>query len=193
MSNFSFTPITLVRTSRDAWPLLLPVLLLFDGFFAYITLAAYTNLVTRYGSITTAGIYAGPILFALLLWMTARYVQGLVWPTVWTTRITHDSVVMTSSGSEEPSLVLVRSDIIRFYIRYPKRYQPEGAAEPLMCETSSGETRLPDDFVPEHRHHEFLTAVERAWGSEYVPPPPSGTLHRRIRWWPPGLYPAEDA
>lgn len=190
MSNFPFTPITLVRTTRDAWPLLLPVLLLFDGLFGYITLAAYTGLVTQHGSITSAGVYVGPLLFALLLCVTARYVQGLVWPTVWTTRITHDTVTMTRSGDEEPLLVLMRSQAIRFYIRYPKRCQPEGAAEPLVCVTSSGEVRVPDDFIPEHRQHEFLSAVERAWGPEYVRAPSLSVLQRRIRWWPPGFHPA---
>ena len=178
--------IAVTRTTRDhAW-FILPILVVFDSVFLYITLTTYTVLVPASNSITSDGANAGPMLLVACTVLLGWYVYRLVQPISYVTTVFPDRIVFHDSSKPQDDKVLLRSNIRKVFTQPQRWYYAETAIMSVLYETLDGETcKISQNFVYDATAKQFYDAVASEWGENYVPlPKQPGLLSREIRFWP---------
>ena len=139
------------RTSRDAAPIILPVLLILTALVTYISLELI-GLVPVVGTISADATWVMPI--TVLLWLVLlKYVYGLIRPVIYLTEIFPERIVFSDSSNPENPIIIERDDVVKFYV--------EPKATKLVASSVVG---CLDDLQALENHCEILARVQNQIG-----------------------------
>lgn len=161
--------VAIQRTTRDAAGLIFPVLILFTAALTYISFAAH-GFAPVVGTIYSDASWLAPPIAVLLWILLIRYTYRLLFPVTFLTEVFHDRIVFTDSSKPNVPIVLLRSDIVRFYIKPRPRWATENGPYPVLYDTKQEQTKkISFNFVYDDTAQNFFRAIRNTWGEGYVP------------------------